>query len=157
METKVELDPRLEGDRQWFGYLTRSNIAQVADRIRRLLTGKRYVWVASNEFGMLIRGRIDRGPDVRIEQLSGEDPVTVKIEKERGWLSVHDTYGPWGMDTEAKDRAGVSEILAEGNERCYPPYIVFGHDRVEVRHHAPAGHVLVWTAVVCGDADPNLS
>lgn len=157
MDTATEVDRRLAGDMQWSGYLTRANIVGVADRIRRLLTGKRYVFVAANEFGMLIRGRIERGPDVRIEQLSGEDPVTLSVKEERAWLSVHDTYGVWGMDTEAKDRAAVSEILAEGNERSYPPYIVFNHDRVEVRHHAPAGHVLVWTAVVCGDADPDFS
>jgi hypothetical protein len=157
MDVATEVDRRLAGDTQWSGYLTRANIVQVADRIRRLLTGKRYVFVVANEFMMLTHGHIDEGPEVRIEQLSGNDPVTVSVDGAWARFMVHDTYGIWGSDTDAVNRAGVSEILAEGNEGNYPPYILFRPDRVEIRHRAPAGHVLVWTAMVCGDVDPNFS
>lgn len=156
MDTATEIDRRLAGDMQWSGYLTRSNIVQVADRIRRLLTGKRYAFVVANEFGMLINGRIVEGPDVRIEQLSGENPVKVHLDDLDGF-TVHDTYGLWMVYTDAADRKLAYDIVSHEAERNHPPYIVFNHDRVEIRHHAPAGQVLVWTAVVCGDADLNLS
>lgn len=46
----MEENQEIRIDLNWDGMLTVKNIEQVVDLLRRLLGGKRYIFVSSNEF-----------------------------------------------------------------------------------------------------------
>lgn len=125
----------------WHGTLTVHNIADVVTRLHRLLDGKRYVWVATNEiFGPAAR------PEVRFERLApekssnGDSIVTHFEDPDHKGFTVVDTYGIWGLWTSSKDEHDYNDYK--------DPYIVFGCNRVTIEHRAPAGHRLTWVIAV---------
>lgn len=129
-----KFDERLTGDAQWFGYLTLENVDAVADRIRRMLDGHRYTWVAVNE-------AFER-PEVRTSQVMEKVEVFRSRDDSYGELAgitVLDTYGVWGPDTTAPDE----RTAAQQPERDRA-YMVIDHNKIEIKHFVPAGSRLYW-------------
>lgn len=126
----------------WFGVLTISNVEQVADLLRRLLAGKNYTWVATNE-GYAWK------PEVRLSQRikpgwPDKDPITVHQHETWAHLIVCDTYGVWSLSTHSLD--------GHYDGKFTDPYFSFERDRVTITHRVPAGHLCHWLLVVEGEA-----
>ncbi|MBD3244967.1 MAG: hypothetical protein GF335_03165 [Candidatus Moranbacteria bacterium] len=128
----------------WYGVLTIENLQQVADLLLQLLDGKRYTFVAANEFFRF-------KPEVRTGQtLSHKGATTGKAinvyydEKENppkhAGFNVGDTYGVWGCST----NLATDEYDNEFNN----PYFVFEYNKVTITHRAPAGHLLYWVVAI---------
>ena len=129
----------------WYGVLTIGNIEQVVDMFRRLLTGKRYTFVAVNMYGNEdAPGQLISRPGVRTSQRIEPDKAISKDafsfwygdNKEYAGFNVVDTYGVWGCSTSATDSFQVGDYEN--------PYIVFEYHKVLIIHRAPAGHLLYW-------------
>lgn len=127
----------------WCGTLTVENIEQVADLLRRLLKGRQYRFVVTNEV-------FDFKPKVRINQElepnKAGDSINVyydKDEKRFAGFSVHDSYGMWGCSTSLQE------------ERCdcgsKNPHFVFEWNKVTINHYAPSGHRVCWVIIVEDD------
>lgn len=135
----------------WYGMLTTSNIHEVVERLRGLLTGRTYTFVAVNEgLGFV--------PDVRVRCTltngkSGE-PFSVWGKDGHAGFNVCDTGGVWGCTTSLANEAAYDPEFRN-------PYLVFNgdrvtiqhRDRVTIQHRAPAGHRLIWAVV----AEPKVS
>lgn len=127
----------------WYGMLTIENLENVVDLLKQLLDGKKYTFVACNEF-------FDFKPEVRTGQMVDHKGATSGNafsiwwdEKNNpphyGGFNVGDTYGVWGCSTTATDE------VKHDNEN---PYFVFEGNKVTITHKAPAGHLLYWVAAV---------
>lgn len=140
---------RLESERDWHGFLTTENAEAVAARLRRLLGGRRYTFVSANE------GLRDYFPEVRTGQRLRDDGASAYTYGDGGrcaGVSVQDTYGSWGVHSDAADQSGahrrVHDASGRGTVDKNLAYLHFKHDRVEVEHFAPAGFRLYWLAVI---------
>lgn len=124
----------------WYGMLTVENIERVADLLRQLLKGKRYTFVAANEF-------FGFKPEVRTNQelkpSTTGDPINVYYDKDGkrfAGFNVCDSYGVWGCSTSLQEEQYDHEFKN--------PYFVFEWNKVTITHCAPAGHKLYWVAAI---------
>ena len=128
----------------WYGMLTIENVQQIADLLLQLLDGKRYTFVAANEFFRF-------KPEVRTGQTldhkgarSGKAIGIYSDEKDtpprHAGFNVGDTYGVWGCSTNLAE----NKYDPEFNN----PYFVFEYNKVTITHRAPAGHLLYWVAAI---------
>jgi hypothetical protein len=150
-------------DRPWHGYLTLENFDAVAERIKAMLTGVRYTWVACNS------GLRDYFPEVRTGQQMDKLTLSGRKTYEDGphaHLSVCDSYGVWGLSTSIADdkaayrrrdeawAAAGEEARASGtweDKRLTWVKIDRGRydaGRIEITHYAPAGYRLYWVIAV---------
>jgi len=126
-------------DLNWYGMLTVENIEDVCKLLEKMLVGKTYTFVASNEFHRF-------EPDVRTSQKmmpgSSGKPITFWYgdNKEYASFNVCDSYGVWGCSTHLKE----DKYDGEFNN----PYFVFEWYKVTITHRAPAGHLLYWVIAV---------
>ena len=124
--------------RNWHGDVTIENIKEVASAIEKMLTGKRYTFVANNADWS------NEMPQVRTSQRIEPDKVTDKRgvnvwfdEKESppslAWMNVADTYGVWGFSTSSTEK----------------PYVVFeGEHTIKITQKNGYGHALHWVIAV---------
>jgi len=140
---------RLGSERDWFGFLTTENAEAVAARLRRLLSGKRYTFVAANE------GLRDYFPEVRTGQRLRDDGASAyAFGEDDRWagVNVQDTYGSWGVHSGAADQAEAHrrahDAAKAGVKDKNLAYLHFKYDRVEIEHFAPPGFRLYWLAVI---------
>ena len=120
-------------DRDFYAVLTLDNLEDVAQRVRELLTGKRYTFASLNDG---FNPTSDIGFDVRTDQqIDQRDPVKTwrDDQGQYGGFNVGDTYGVWGANTYDK------------------PQIYISHARMCIMHAAPAGHRLIWKIVIQRD------
>lgn len=135
-------------DRDWHGYLTIENFEAVAGRIRRLLEGRSWTWVACNEG---LRGYF---PEVRTGQRLRGSAVTAKLlAPGHGHITVVDSYGVWGLSAHLPDQAAAralsyDEACAAGAHLSFERAMGSRPDRLEIEHFAPAGARLYWVAAV---------
>jgi hypothetical protein len=116
----------------WDGMLTIDNIENVVKLLEKLLTGKKYTFVTSNEF-------FRYEPEVRASQRkSGK--INFWKEKDYAGFNVADTYGVWGCSTNAK--------IEQYDHTFQNPYFVFEWNKVKIIHRAPVGHLLYWLIAV---------
>ena len=127
-------------ERDWFGYLTTANYQAVAERIRRMLAGKRYTWVDADAMGGYrprVRTRQEM-ESVTAKLLTGEN-----LTRPYAHITVSDTYGVWGIDS---GEASQSEAHAAEPKRR--TYLHFTRDRygerLEIEHYAISGNHLWW-------------
>ena len=140
--------------RDWFGYLTTANYQAVTERIRRLIAGKRYTWVASLSPALAGEGAYHHRPEVRTgmeaEKITCDlSPATGDLTRPRAHITVCDTYGVWGIDSSL---ASQSEAHAADPRRR--TYLHFKADRygsvLEIEHYAISGNHLWWVVAVEG-------
>lgn len=130
-------------ERDWSGMLTVENIDQVAERILRLLQGKRYTFVAFNE---IFPDRLEVRTGMRLDPKDATNGIGVSVYRDESGngdfagFNVVDSYGVWGPTTTVKEDRYDDDFRN--------PYIYFKEDRVTIAHHAPAGHKLIWVAVI---------
>jgi len=164
-ETEVPRDVRqLKTGRDWHGYLTLENYAAVGERLRALLTGKRYTFVAVNS-GSDYRPEVRTGLELRDNGLTVHDP---EDDGQFASINVSDTYGVWGIHvfdvpTSQQDgyecRNAAWDKASDEDKRGWQwqdkrlTYLHFKWDRIEIEHFAMAGHRIVWVAVVEPDAE----
>jgi len=129
--------------RNWFGDVTIENIKEVASAIEKMLTGKRYTFVANNADWS------NEMPQVRTSQRIEPDKATDKRgvnvwfdEKESpprlAWMNVADTYGVWGFSTSSTEK----------------PYVVFeGEHTIKIRYKNGFGDVSRWVIAVEKDSE----
>jgi hypothetical protein len=159
-ETETSLDlRRLASDRDWHGYLTLENLEAVAGRMRKLLTGRSYTWVACNS------GLRHYFPEVRAGQQLRDDGVTTYRNDNGGrysaGITVPDTYGVWGLHTDVPDqptaRKRRSEAWDEASEEQRRTdtwddrdltYLHIIRDKIEIEHFAIIGYRLYWVVTV---------
>ena len=111
----------------WYGTLSKENVEDVATRIERLLKGKKYTFVAVNEF-------FSYCPETRVHETLNH--VTVHRYDELGWVIVSDSYGVWSF-TYNNDTPREN------------PYIVIEYgNHMLITHHAPSGKRLYWEITV---------
>jgi hypothetical protein len=135
----------------WYGDVTIENIKEVAEKMKSILSGKRYTFVAVNMYGVAggwagEQGQLISEPEVRTSQElkpgTNGDSLSVWFDKENSsptyaGFNFCDSYGVWGLSTH----------IPSDNEPHYNiPYAVFewGH-KIKIAHRAPAGHILYWT------------
>jgi hypothetical protein len=120
----------------WNGTLTIENVPAVAGLIRELLAGKRYTFVACNEF-FGFKPEVRTGQTLKPSRGKG-DPVNCYGETpDHAGFHINDTYGVWGLSTSQKGGGYDSDFNA--------PYFVFEWDKVTVTLRAPA-----WTSPLLG-------
>ena len=134
----------LAKDREWFGYLTTANYRAVADRVGRMLKGKRYTWVDSDAMGGY-RPRIRTGMqagEITANLIAGSDSARPLAD-----VCVHDSYGIWAIHSSF---ASQHEAAAADAKRR--TYVHFERDRwgdrLQIEHYAISGNHLWWTIAV---------
>lgn len=137
-------------DLGWHGMLTVNNVEQVADLLRQLLTGKRYTFVAVNEF-------YGFKPEVRTSQklkpkINSSNPINVYYDdtgaKRFAGFSVSDSYGVWSFSTnlqEDQDDPGSKN-----------PHFSFEWDKVTIIFRLSGGNLVYWVAAVEKENGPKL-
>lgn len=129
--------------RHAFGYLTTENADAVAKRLQAMLVGKRYTFVAVNEY-------LGYRPEVRTSQRlkpgnrakDNGTGINVWSDDGRTGITVDDTYGVWGVSTSASTEKDFDK---------YTPFLDFTDHQVQIHHLAPAGHQLMWVIAVEDD------
>jgi hypothetical protein len=148
---------RLKSGRDWHGYLTLENYEAVAQRLRELLAGHRYTFVAVNSGS-------DYRPEVRTGMELRSYGIRSHLNDDRTFASigVADTYGSWGLHAfEVADQKAAHERrnaawakASEDDRRGWQwqdkrlTHAHIKHDRLEVEFFAIAGFRVYWTAVV---------
>lgn len=136
----------------WYGMLTTGNVEKVAALLTELLDGKFYTAITAHP---TVYPKIDDKhpeiPDVRMDvrtsqkliyRSNGKPAITFEVKDDYGYMSIHDTYGVYMIDTKLKGESAQIDGTLQN------PYIVFEGNRVTIRHRAPAGNVLVWAFAV---------
>jgi len=125
----------------WSGLLTLANYEAVADRLRMMLSGRSYTWVACNEGIGNYRPEVRSG--MRVEKVTAE-----LLSADHGHITVLDTYGVWGLSACWRDQS-------DPNRRGV--FVAFEHGRYgevfRAEHYAPAGYRLYWAAAVEPEAE----
>jgi hypothetical protein len=144
---------RKDNLRIWYGYLAVDTLPEIARRIRNLLTGRRYTFVADwSEYS---------GPDVHVSQTMQDLKTTDRGEDGRPWahLMVSDTYGVWGISASVATEAEARDL--PDKQRTYV-HIDGGQDpwdyhngRIYIEHYAMGGNRLRWLAVPEAPADTD--
>jgi hypothetical protein len=132
---------RLAKGLDWSGYLALDNAHAVADRIKSMIgSGQRYTWVAVNEY-------FGHKPEVRTSQVATKVDFENDLQHEDGspWahLTVVDTYGIWGLSTDAADEAAAAE--AAKRDRTV---LTFERRKVTIELYAPAGNHMWWVVAL---------
>jgi hypothetical protein len=135
---------RLTGDAPWYGFLTLENLDLVAGRLRRLLTDRRFTWVACDAAMRNYR------PEVRTSQELAEAGVKVSWDDDEtrraGFITVSYTEYLAIIDTSI---SGHDEIKALGYDKCrkHGAYLSFTHDQVRIEQVTDFG-LIYWAAAV---------
>jgi len=122
----------------WEGILTIDNVQEVADRIRKLLEGKKYTFVTVNE----LRGfkpRVHTGQRLR----KSSDAVSIHTDGQaRAGFNVLDTHSAWGCTTNLIEGTFDPEIhiCFEQNNR--------DGDRMMITRQTEGGPKFFWVAAV---------
>lgn len=131
-------------DRQWYGIMTIENVEAIAVRIKKMLTGKYYTFVANNFYSDYPRPEVHTSQQMETDPARGKDVQVWYDDKENpprfAGFHVGDTYGVWGTSTHARedDRASWEK----------QPYIVLDYRQIKIEHYAPAGHLLIWVIMI---------
>jgi hypothetical protein len=141
--------PAIARDRNWFGYLTTGNAQAVSDRIERMISGKKYTWVATCHWpGQLIPHR----PEVRVGQETRKVDLTsgpLDDGRVMAHITVSDSYGVWGISSVHATQHEARQ--ADANRRTY---LHFERDRwgdrLEIEHYSASGNHLWWVIAVEG-------
>lgn len=142
---------RIASGRDWSGYLTLENFEAVAARLRTMLDGRPYTWVACNEgFGY----RPEVRPGLRMDKVEAN-----LLAPDHGHLMVRDSYGVWGLSTSWPTRTAVYESGVTCDEAVKRgPHVGFKSDRYgeqfSAEHFALIGARLFWT-VAAGHRDED--
>ena len=134
---------------KWFGTLTLENLEEVAAMIGDLLDGKRYTFVACNEY-FKFKPEVRTGQELNHKGSANGRAINAWLDDEEtpprfGGFNIGDTYGVWGCTT---------NVNAEGHHydpTFNAPYLSFDWGKVTITHRAPAGHLLYWVAAVEAD------
>ena len=141
---------------QWYDTLTQANVVQFADRLKRLLGGKEFTFIAVNEaFGtdakirvrQILEGRSivpnswNTHPDGSPENIgvtATSDSPTIP-----DWchVLVCDSYGVWSM--------------SNGARFCFSPETRYEPERVTITFKAGAGNEITWTVYPTGPYTPT--
>lgn len=136
--TPEQIKARREANRTWWGYLADDNVEHVAQRIRTMLEGRRYTFVATNvEFKSTV-------PEVRtsqrLEPEKAVDKVSPRVHRigDLDWedkpgtscsIVCCDTYGVWGIHSDYATEREAREDANKGHEnRCVYVHIDGGLD-----------------------------
>jgi hypothetical protein len=149
LQREAERDARALGqDRDWHGYLTTANYEAVTERIRRLIAGKKYAFVASLSPALCGAGAYHHRPDVRTgmeaDKITGE-----MLSAGHAHIMVSDSYGVWGVSSV---HASQSDARADKPERRTYLHFKRGRygDLLEIEHYAISGNHLWWVIAVEG-------
>lgn len=171
------VESRRQSLHTWFGCLADDNIEHVAQRIRNLLTGRRYTWVAYNvehvtyAFPEVRTGQrlapqhTTDGEALRVHRIGEPQAHSGKPWTTAG-LSASDTYGAWGLHTSYATEAEARADQHEPDRRHRVTYLrieggtapddIGSQNRIEIRHcnYMNPPEMLVWIiAVDTGDED----
>lgn len=145
----------------WFGHLTLENADAVVERLRRMLEGKYYTFVAVNE--------AHSDPDVRCSnRLTRPIRVSKSTSEDGNRPAVHITMADgryvWGLHSTSLDQRAAyavqSAALGRPKDERSPEvsaykdlvFLSFSHDysgeQLRIEHHAPAGDHLTWVVQI---------
>jgi hypothetical protein len=131
---------------EWFGTMTIENTDQIVARLRRMLEGKKYTFVAANEF-FRYKPEVRTGQRLDPKGCKGGDALMLFSDDVNGkfkGFSVGDIHGVWGCTTTATNE--------HKHDNYNNPYFHFEWDHtVTITHRAPAGHLLYWVVAVEGE------
>jgi len=123
----------IEKRARWYGELTVENLEAIAQRLRSMLTGRRYTWVAVNEYyGPLPRPEVRTGQQIEPGKSQNGEAVYIHYGEDRTWgmIGINDTYGCWSISTDDRPEKR--------------PYLVFEYNKLTIEHYAPGGNKLIW-------------
>src|SRR5947209_13624644 len=159
----------LETDAEWSGYLTLENHRAVADRIRRLLTGKRYTMVellyAYTRGGqlppMVKVHTAERIYPSWVEDFEGDknDPIDAHIRDGIATVHVVGSQG-WMIHTRKQDQSHVDmdalSLPPVDDERrsTRPVYLHFQGNQLDVTCFSPSGD-RVFMVIKLEQPDPS--
>jgi hypothetical protein len=130
-------DKLLDTRSEWWGHLTLENIEPVFERMKKVLTEKRYTWVAVNElYGTLPRPEVRTSQQLEPGKSTSGQGIYLHYGEEKDWamIGVNDTYGSWSISTDRRPEKR--------------PYLYFQHDKITIEHYAPGGNKLIWVVAV---------
>lgn len=115
-----------------YGTVTTQNIKEVADKLRDLLTGRKYTTVHCYEYKNYV-------PEVRLHQelggsTNGDDVNLHFHSDEHAQVTICDSYGVGGFSTYRTVPGYDPEFKA--------PYVVFERGQFRITHRAPNGKLI---------------
>jgi len=143
---------RIRDGLNWSGFLTLANYEAVANRLRAMLTGRSYTWVACNEGLGNYRPEVRAG--MRVEKVTAE-----LLSADHGHITVLDTYGVWGLTAVWADQAAARATGTFDQTVRRGPFVEFerGHygEVFRAEHYALAGYRLCWAVAVEPEAETS--
>lgn len=120
----------------WSGTLTIENISTVVDKIKKLLDGKKYSFVAAYE-GYRLKLELNQHQQLK----SNYNENQVFFDKDASpprfaGFTFNDTYGVWGLTTNTNDD--------KYDGKYENPYIVISHNEIKITHKAGSGALVHW-------------
>ena len=135
-----------ELDLNWSGMLTIGNVQQVADRLLKLLGGKRYAFLALSESNSS-KIDIQTGQTLDHAGFSDGNPVRVYIDDREkpprfAMLNVNEYNWQWGFTTKLTE--DVHDPMFNN------PYLIFCPNKVIIMHRSADGTLLTWIVTIEG-------
>ena len=124
----------------WHGTLTLENLEEVAAMIGDLLDGKRYTFVACNEY-FKFKPEVRTGQELNHKGATSGHAISTYFDNEQspprfGGFNIGDTYGVWGCSTASSAEGYHYDPTYEA------PHVSIDWGKVTITHRAPAGHLL---------------
>lgn len=165
--TDEEIQAHWQGRYTYWGYLADDNVEHVAQRIKNLLDGRGYTFVAQNA-----SHASHSAPEVRTSQrlkpkknIYKEAPSVYRIGEPLSWkpdeisetcgLSCSDTYGVWGIHSSFATEREARKAADDGSTVTQTTYFVIEggrapddigrNSRIEIRQYNGYGEILHWT------------
>ncbi len=115
-----------------YGTVNTQNIKEVADQLRKLLTGRKYTTVHCFEYKNF-------EPEARLHQelggARGGDNVNLHFHSDsHAQVIICDSYGVGGFSTSRTEPGYDPDFNA--------PYVVFKHNQFNITHRAPSGKLI---------------
>ncbi|MDB4431194.1 hypothetical protein N9137_02270 [Pseudomonadales bacterium] len=119
--------------RSWSGEMSTENMDSILNRIKIMLSGKKYTFSstnAGNPHGYQTY--------VRVNQSLKKNDFVCWLKKEHGHafggFNINDSYGIWGLSC---------SNLSEKN-----PHVTFEHESIKIKQYNGYGDILEWHIVV---------
>lgn len=142
-------DPKQRG---WFGYLTKENCGEIANRIHQMLLDRKYTFVAENAGMMNIEVRTSQALRYGLEKNGGKVQCKVYDGSDKDDMGLYgftfsDTYGGWGLHTMHEDEQQAGKDAELGKKNMV--YIHFYSDTViRITQYNGYGDMLRWVVAL---------
>lgn len=163
--TTEEINRRIRESNEWYGYVHLGNAEAVADRIRSMLTGRRFTFVSYNVNMTGSWPEVRTGQRLNAENVKTGKAVTYRLHNEAsdpwGHFMVHDSYGVWGFSAHYPDAHQAYDAARRDKRDVVHVVVTGGFDprdrgQIKITQYNGIGDVLRWTIALEPSPDPDL-